>query len=118
MVKNQLSEIEIHRKLTKIVTELENYAEIGRRMLFGLVFVGVALCMGAGFGSTEVTLLMKVGAEVSIGISIWIFWRITRQSKTYSGMTGEQMPVITMISLIAWMLITAALGTGALVWHF
>ena len=104
--------------MTKSVAELEDDAAVARRMIIGLLCVGIALFIAASFNGKELPYFMKTAAEVPIVISIWIFWTASNRFKGQS--RKQRQPKISPLSLrgtIACMQTLGAVATGALIWQ-
>jgi hypothetical protein len=103
--------------MTKSVADLEGDAAVARRMIIGLLCVGIALFITASFNGKELPFFMKTVAAVLIVISIWFFWtapnRFNGQSRNQR--SPETAP-ISLRAIMACMQTLVAVATGALIW--
>ena len=104
--------------MTQCTAGLDDDANIARRMVIGLLSVGIALLIAASFNEKEVPFFMRAAAEVPIAISIWIFWTASNRFKGQS--KNQRPPNIfpnSLMGVIAGMQILGAVATGLLIWR-
>ncbi|MEH6830412.1 MAG: hypothetical protein V7661_06165 [Sulfitobacter sp.] len=103
---------------SKAIAELADDADVARRMVIGLLSVGIALIIAASFNEKEVPFFIRAAAEVPIAISIWVFWTASNRFKGQSK-SHEPRSIFpnSFRGIIAGMQIFGAAATGLLIWH-